>query len=206
MFIGSRLINSIARRVWGVFSLLRNLFTKEARAIENDLNQWQDSIHNDRNRLKDTPGAPGYLTDRLDQQQKELDKEREEYYRVINLLKALPPGRSKFFYFDSLISILDAAGRSEELLDEGKIYTFKYIARTPGKWYDLHPVSLIVARKGNEIAGINYHWENQPQYQESPFRTYLYSRIVSGAYRIERHELEEILKLDTFYPMFIPKK
>jgi hypothetical protein len=188
-----------------VFTLLRNLFTKEARAIENDLNQWQDSIYKDRDRLKNTPGAPGYLNDQLNQQQEQLDREREQYYQVINAVKALPSGRSRFFYFDALISILEAAGRSEELLDEGKIYTFKYIAKTPGKWYDLHPVSIIVARKGNEMAGINYHWENQPQYQESPFRTYLYSRIVSGAYRIERHELEEILKLDTFYPMFIPR-
>lgn len=205
MILGARLVNSIARRVWGIFSILRNLFTKEARAIENDLNDRQIVILEDRERIQDLPSPPGYLNDRLDQQQEELDKEREDFYQVINLIKALPPGRSRFFYFESLIRILSSAGRAEEVLDEGKIYTFKYLAKTPGKWYDLHPVSLIVDSRGNDISGINYHWENQPQYQESPFRTYIRQRIVTDAYRIERHELEAVLALDTFYPMFIPK-
>jgi hypothetical protein len=203
--LGSRLINSVAKRVWGIFSVLRNLFTKESRSIENDLNERERIIIYERDQLKRTPNVPAYINDRLDQQQEQLNKDREEFYQVINLIKALPSGGSRFFYFESLIKILSSAGRAEEVLDEGKIYTFKYIAKTPGKWYDLHPVSLIVESTGNRLSGINYHWENQPQYLESPFRTYLRSRIITDAYRIERHELEAVLNLDTFYPMFIPK-
>lgn len=203
-FLKNRLFNSVTQKVWGVFSILRNLFTKKARAEEQYLNDRQKSILIEREKLEKNDKGPRYLLDLLNKEQKDLDADKNDFYQVINAIRALPPGGSRFFYFEALIKILSLAGRAEEILDVGKIYTFKYVAKTPGKWYDLHPVSLILDRNKGLIQGINYHWENQPQYNESPFRTYNPGRRATFGYRIEPHELEEVLKLDTFYPIFIP--
>lgn len=203
--IGSRILDSVARKIWGIFGLLRRLFTKEAQAEENRIRQEEQFIISEHERIRSTPGVPAYVVDDLDRREEDLNNKKNQFYSVINLINDLPKDRSRFFYYEALIDILAKAGRAEQIAMDGKIYTFKYIARTPGKWYDLHPVSVIIGTEKGIIKGVNYHWQNAPQYQESPIRSYTAYGLQTYLYRIERHELEAVLGLNTFYPIYVPK-
>lgn len=202
--IGSRFFDSVAKKIWGVFGLLRRLFVKEARAEENNIDREESQIVLEEESIRRRPNVPTYVINDIEDRKRRLNERRKDFYTVKNLIQQLPKNRSRFFYFDALIDILGKAGRAEQIPIDGNIYTFRYIAKTRGKWYDLHPVSVMLGNDKGLIQGLNYHWQNAPQYQESPIRTYTSYGIQTYLYRIERHELEAVLSLDTFYPMYRP--
>lgn len=128
-------------------------------------------------------------------------RERKQLYSIKELADSLPPGKSPNFYWDKLIETLQNLGRQEESMELGKYYTFKYWARTKGKYFDLYPVSIIIKKEAFHVLGVNFHWKNAPQYVESMYRNYHYGRFQSRFYEIKEWELEDVLRIQTFYPI-----
>lgn len=128
-------------------------------------------------------------------------RQREQLYTIKELVESLPTGKSPNYYWDKLIEVLQKLGRQCESFELGKYYTFKYYAKTRGKYFDLYPVSIIVKRAPYTVLGVNLHWKNAPQYVESMYRTYDYSRFQSRFYEIKEWELEYIMQIPTFYPI-----
>lgn len=131
----------------------------------------------------------------------QLLKERSQLYSIKELADSLPPGKSQNFYWDKLIETLQNLGRQSETIQVGKYYTFKYWAVTKGKYFDLYPVSIIIDKRAYTVLGVNLHWKNAPQYVESMYRTYKYSRFQSRFYEIKEWELEDVMRIATFYPI-----
>jgi hypothetical protein len=132
-------------------------------------------------------------------------EETDEYYAVKNFVEKLPPNLSPPQYFNLAIELLQKLGRGEEALDRHGLYTFKYIAVTKGKYYDVFPVILLTSADRSYYRGFNFHWERAPQYVESVYRNYNFSRVQSKFYRIKPHELEYFLQIPTFLPIYIPE-
>lgn len=128
-------------------------------------------------------------------------REREQLYSIKELADSLPPGKSPDFYWEKLVETLQNLGRQEESLEIGKYYTFKYWAKTKGKYFDLYPVSIILNKEAFHVFGVNLHWRNAPQYVESMYRNYDYSRFQSRFYEIKEWELEDVMRIQTFYPI-----
>lgn len=128
-------------------------------------------------------------------------RRREQLYAVEELVDALPRGKSPHYYWPKLVEVLQRLGRQEESIEVGKYYTFKYWARTRGKYFDLYPVSIIIDKKPSRVLGINLHWRNAPQYVESIYRNYNYSGFQSRLYEIKEWELEHVMKIATFCPI-----
>lgn len=126
---------------------------------------------------------------------------RTELYSIKELVDNLPVGRSPNYYWDKLIEVLQKLGRQRETFQLGKYYTFKYWAKTRGKYFDLHPVSIIVRKSAYTVLGVNLHWKNAPQFVESMYRTYDYSCFQSKFYEIKEWELEYVMRIPTFYPI-----
>lgn len=131
--------------------------------------------------------------------------ETKEFYAIKNLLEKLPPGLTQPQCFNLTLELLRKLGRAEESMDLHGLYTFKYIAVTKGKYYDVFPVIMLNSVGRTYYRGYNFHWERAPQYVESVNRTYNFSRIQSKFYRIKPHELEYFLQLPTFMPIYIPE-
>ena len=198
-------LSNQARRLWTIFATVRTWFSTLGKSVERRLQREEQEIIFEENRLK-KEGGKTYIYEQLDKRKKEVDRKKEEPYTFKTLVDNLPQGRSPNFYFNALIDILARMGRTEGSVEIGKIYTFKYIAKTENKWYDVHPVSLMTSKGSNYYKGVNYHWQRRPEYIESPIRTYNYSGIQSMFYRIKQEELEYVLKIPSFYPVFISKR
>lgn len=134
-------------------------------------------------------------------QKEERIRKREQLYAVKDLVEKMPTGKSPNFYWDKLVETLQNLGRQEESLEIGKYYTFKYWAKTRGKYFDLYPVSIIIGKDAHHVLGVNMHWKNAPQYVESMYRNYVYSGFKSRFYEIKDYELEYVMQLPTFYPI-----
>jgi hypothetical protein len=128
-------------------------------------------------------------------------RQRKQLYSIKELVESLPEGKSQSYYWDLLVETLQNLGRTEETLEIGKYYTFKYWAKTRGKYFDVFPVSIIVKKGMRTILGVNLHWRNAPQYVESMYRTYIYSGFQSKFYEIKEWELEDVMKINTFLPI-----
>jgi hypothetical protein len=128
-------------------------------------------------------------------------RDRQQLYSIKELADSLPPGKSPNFYWDKLVETLQNLGRQEESLELGKYYTFKYWAKTKGKYFDLYPVSIIIDKGAFKVLGVNLHWKYAPQYIESMYRNYNYSGFQSRFYEIKEWELEDVLRIQTFYPI-----
>jgi hypothetical protein len=191
-----------AQRLWGIFGTIRKWFLGQTKSKENKFKQEEQEIQFEEEQLKKR-GARDYIFDRLNERKEELQQQKDEFYSFKNLVDTLPKNQSPVFYFDALLDILAKMGRTEETMEVGKIYTFKYIARTKGQWYDVHPVSLIIEKGKTYWRGVNYHWERNPEYIESPIRTYSFIGMQSLFYRIKQEELEYVLRIPSFYPVFI---
>ena len=198
-------LSNQARRLWTIFGTVRQWFSSLTKSTERKLQRQEEELKFEESRLK-KEGARIYVYGELDKKRKQLERQKEEFYSFKNLIDKLPKNQSPNFYFNALVDILARMGRTEESVEIGKIYTFKYIAVTEGKWYDVHPVSLIVNKGRGYYKGVNYHWERRPEYIESPIRTYDYARIQSIFYRIKPEELEYVLRVPSFYPVFISKR
>jgi hypothetical protein len=131
----------------------------------------------------------------------ELVRRGQQLYSVKELVERMPSGKSPDYYWDKLVEVLQNLGRQEETLEVGKYYTFKYWAKTRGKYFDVYPVSIIVDKKMHHLMGVNLHWRDAPQYVESMYRNYVYSGFQSRFYEIKEWELEYVLRLQTFYPI-----
>jgi hypothetical protein len=198
-------LSNQARRLWTIFGIIRVWFSKLTKATERSLQREEQEIIYEEQKIRKVE-AKGYVFNELEKRKKNLERKKEEFYTFKNLINNLPKNQSPNFYFNALVDILARMGRAEETVEIGKIYTFKYIAITEDKWYDVHPVSLIIQKGRDYYKGVNYHWERRPEYVESPIRTYNYSRIQSRFYRIKQEELEYVLKVPSFYPVFINRR
>jgi hypothetical protein len=128
-------------------------------------------------------------------------RERKQIYSVQELVESLPTGKNQQYYWERLVETLQDLGRTGETLEVGKYYTFKYWAKTKGKYFDVYPVSIIVKKDMHTILGVNLHWKNAPNYVESMYRSYIYSGFQSMFYEIKEWELEYVMRLPTFLPV-----
>lgn len=108
--------------------------------------------------------------------------------KVIYQLESLPKNRSSDFYIDAVINILSRAGRLRQSLDVGSVYVYKYRAKTPKKWYDRNPVTIITDLTSTGWKGYNWHWEGE-------LRTYRYGRQMSAFYLVMPGEVDAVLAL-----------
>lgn len=128
-------------------------------------------------------------------------RQREQLYSIKELVDSLPSNKNQAFYWEKLIETLQNLGRTEETMEIGKYYTFKYWAKTKGKYFDVYPVSIIIGKGMHNILGVNLHWKNAPQFVESMYRNYVYSGFQSKFYEIKEWELEYVMKINTFLPI-----
>lgn len=195
-------LSNQARRLWNIFGTVRTWFSTLTKSTERKLKREEEEIKFEEDKLKKE--APrSYIASQLEERKKKLQDQQKEFYSFKNLIDSLPKNQAPNFYFNALVDILSRLGRTEETMETGKIYTFKYIAKTKGQWYDVHPVSLIVKEGRLYWKGVNYHWERHPEYIESPIRTYAYEGVQSMFYYIKPQELEYILQVPSFSPVFI---
>lgn len=181
-------------KIVGVFAALRNFFAKLGQAkevrLKNDLRRFEE----EKQRL-----GPDFKVSPATEQT--LKEEERQVFGVKQLVEALPSDMPPAFYFDKLVETLQTLGRTSSSLDVGKIYVFKYIARSKG-WYDVFPVSIIVDKHSYGVRGYNYHWERYMNYIQNPYREYRYDRFDSIFYEVKQHELQYVLQIKTFLPVF----
>lgn len=201
-----RPLSNLAKKIWGIFLELKAIFSNVGKAQEDAFNVQEKQIEFEEQKILKYPGSKIYLQNDINQKKLNLQKEKEEFYTFKTLLDNLPPNKNQDYYFNLLIRILKGLDREENTMQIGKIYTFKYVATTEGKWYDIHPVSIITSKFDNGWKGLNYHWERNPEYIENPIRSYVFTGVRSRFYNIKMHELEYILDIPTFRPIFNNKR
>jgi hypothetical protein len=188
---GFKPLSFATEKIVGVFAALRIFFSKlgaaKRSAVDREIQQIEDQ------KSLGFPISPTRIA--------QIEKDKKDVYGVKELVESLPPGMDQEYYFNALVDTLQALGRTESTIEEKKIYVFKYIAESKG-WYDVFPVSVIVNKTRTGVRGYNYHWEKYMNYIQNPYRNYNYSRFDSQFYRVEQHELEYVLKINTFLPIF----
>lgn len=188
----------IARAALSTMQTLKSFFSRLGQASEIRIKRLQDQLK----KLVERPGEPSRaILNELDT----LKEETSEFYAVKNFVEKLPAGLTPPQYFKLTIELLTKLGRAEEAMDNQALYTFKYRAKTEGKYFDVHPVIMFTTISSTYFKGYNFHWERAPEYVESVHRTYVFTGVQSKFYRILPHELEEFLKIPTFMPIYIPK-
>jgi hypothetical protein len=195
-------LNSIAKAALGTMQSLRSFFSRLGKASETRIQRISDQLKTlvakDEAAGISHPSISVFEVDNL-------KKESDEFYAVKNFVDKLPSGLTPPQYFNLALEVLRKLGRAEEAMDMHGIYTFKYVAVTKGKYYDVFPVVMLNSVSSTYYRGFNFHWERVPQYVESVNRTYNFSRIQSRFYRIKPHELEYFLQIPTFMPIYIPE-
>lgn len=187
---------------FGVMQSLKNFFSRLGKASEIRLQRLTDQVKRIADRLRGLgEEEPRGVTDQLE----DLKEEADEFNAVRNFVEKLPPGLSQPQYFNLALDLLRKLGRAEEAMDLHGLYTFKYVARTKGKYYDVFPVIMFNSVGSTYFRGFNFHWERAPEYVESVNRTYSFFGVKSRFYRIKPHELEHFLQIPTFMPIFIPQ-
>lgn len=189
-------LNSVAKAALGTMQSLKGFFSRLGRASEARLQRISDQLK----KLGTSDKAPNLVY-----QVDDFKRESDEFYAVKNFVEKLPPGMSPPQCFNLSLELLQKLGRTEEAMDLNCLYTFKYIAVTKGKYYDVFPVIMLTSVGPSFYRGFNFHWERAPQYVESVNRTYSFSRIQSRFYKIKPHELEYFLQIPTFMPIYIPQ-
>lgn len=114
--------------------------------------------------------------------------DRFQKSKVIYQIEKLPKNQSSEFYIDKVIEILSGAGRLRQTLDVGSVYVYKYRAKTPKKWYDRNPVTIITDLTATGWKGYNWHWQGE-------LRTYRYGRELSAYYLVMPGEVDTVLSL-----------
>lgn len=130
-----------------------------------------------------------------------LLNQQRQLNRIKEFVETLPANKSPVYYWAELVNVLQELGRQEETLEIGKYYTFRYWAKTRGKYFDAFPVSIIIGKSARSYLGVNLHWKNAPNYVESMYRTYIWSGFQSRFYEIKEWELEYVMRIPTFYPI-----
>lgn len=199
-------LSNIARKIWGIFLELKAIFSNIGKAQEEAFKVEEKQIEFEEEKIIKYSSEKKCLSEDIKKKKLNLQKQKEEFYTFKTLLDNLPPNKTPDYYFNLLIRILKELDREEVNMQIGKLYTFKYVATTEGKWYDIHPVSIITSKFDNGWKGLNYHWERNPEYIENPIRSYVFTGVRSRFYNIKMHELEYILQLPTFRPIFNNKR
>ena len=92
--------------------------------------------------------------------------------------------------------ILDIFKDVSMIPEVGKFYTFIYNAKTPGLWYDQHPLIACTEIEKWGFRGINYHWRK--------YRNYTWQEVAEQLHIVQYDELDELLSLQ--YGYFILNK
>jgi hypothetical protein len=98
-----------------------------------------------------------------------------------------------------MLIILDIFRDVVVIPEVGKFYTFVYNAKTPGLWYDQHPLIACTEIKNWGFIGINFHWRK--------YRNYTWNEVAgkSGQLHIINYEeLDELLAIP--YAKFLLNK
>jgi len=111
------------------------------------------------------------------------------------------PNGSPDYFMDELLNTLYPS-RAADNMTIGNIYTFIYNATTRKKWFDAHPVTVILGIYSWGYRGYNYHWDRAGGYIESPIRNYKFENIQSVSFKIHPQELEDALQIPTFKPIY----
>ena len=69
----------------------------------------------------------------------------------------------------------------------GKLYTFVYNAKTPGKTYDQHPLIACTSLEQWGFKGLNFHWRKS--------RNYTWNELAGQLYIVQRNELDDLLNI-----------
>jgi hypothetical protein len=72
-------------------------------------------------------------------------------------------------------------------VEPGNIYTFTYIAKTPGLSYDMYPLVGVTKVFNWGFIGINFHWGES--------RQYTWDEIVGDLYEIQKEELTDLQRV-----------
>jgi hypothetical protein len=194
-----RKLSNLAKAAFGTMQALKGFFSRLGKASEIRIQRVLEQLNILKRRQGDSPSR-AVIDDLI-----KIKEEADEFYAIKNFVENMPPGLSPPQYFDLILDVLRKLNRAEEAMDDNGLYTFKYIAKTEGKYYDVFPVIMLTNKSGLYFRGFNFHWERAPEYVESVYRTYLYGSVQSRFYRIYPHELEYFLQIPTFMPIFIPK-
>jgi hypothetical protein len=84
------------------------------------------------------------------------------------------------------------SGSSPSDIASGSIFTFVYNAKTPGLFYDPHPLVIVRQVFPWGFVGRNLHWGKGPEAD----RYYTWSEIVSPVYEIRPEEQEDMIRLN----------
>jgi hypothetical protein len=196
-----RKMDIIARAAFGTMQALKGFFSRLGKAGEIRLQRLSDQLEALTTRIRNAgQEEPVAIIDQVEK----LKEETDEFYAIKNFVEKLPQGLTQPQYFNLVLELLKKLGRAENAMDLHGLYTFKYIAKTKGKYYDVFPVIMLNSIHSVYFKGFNFHWERAPEYVESVHRTYLFSGMQSQYYRIKPHELEYFLQIPTFMPIYIP--
>ena len=78
----------------------------------------------------------------------------------------------------------------------GKLYTFVYNAKTPGKTYDQHPLIACTSLEQWGFKGLNFHWRES--------RNYTWGELAGQLYIVQNNELNDLMAIP--YGKFILNK
>ena len=86
-----------------------------------------------------------------------------------------------------MMSIIEVFTETEWVPDAGKYYTFIYIAKTPDKYYDEHPLVAVTSVEKWGFKGLNFHWGES--------RNYTWQEVVGALHVINNDEIEYLRSL-----------
>lgn len=88
---------------------------------------------------------------------------------------------------DLMMKILETLDPSGFIPFPGKLYTFVYIAKTPGIKYDQHPLVLIKDVYTSGFNGYNFHWKLH--------RNYTWNEVIGQMYEVQKEELSDMRRI-----------
>jgi len=88
---------------------------------------------------------------------------------------------------DLMMKIMETLDPSGFIPFPGKLYTFVYIAKTPGIKYDQHPLVLIKDVYASGFNGYNFHWKLH--------RNYTWNEVIGQMYEVQKEELSDMRRI-----------
>jgi hypothetical protein len=87
-----------------------------------------------------------------------------------------------------MMSIMETFRDTQWIPEPGKYYTFIYIAKSPDKIYDEHPLIACMSLERWGFKGLNFHW--------GTMRNYTWQEVVGSLHVIENNEIDYLRSLD----------
>lgn len=88
---------------------------------------------------------------------------------------------------DIMLEILDTLKEVDVVPDVNKFYTYVYNAKTPGLWYDQHPLIVCTDIFKWGFRGINFHWQEH--------RNYTWNEVAGQLHVVYYNELDDMLAI-----------